>query len=439
MYQKLKKFLIADIWRVRSRDLSRKRRWWLRPLRAVILGSRQFVEDKCPLRASALTFFSLMSLVPALAMTLGVAKGFGLQEMLEEEILTRFQGQEEVIRWVTRFANTLLETTTGGVIAGVGVALLFWTILRLLGNIEASFNHIWRVKKDRSFVRKISDYLSAFIICPLLLVTSSAVTIIIKTHVTFAVQTVSMVGAVGPAIFFALRLLVYCVVWVLFTFVYMFMPNTRVRFGSALFAGIVSGTLYELFQRVYIWSQIGVSNYNAVYGSFAALPLFLIWLQISWLIVLFGAELSFAHQNEEAYEFGANWSNLSHASRRLIALRITHILVKAFSEERPPLSAENIARKLDMPIRLVREIIQELVDSKIVSEICPQDSLEPLYQPARDIDLYSLKYVIDHLEHRGSDDIPVGESDELWKISEFLEGMEDLLARSPKNILLKDV
>jgi membrane protein len=439
MQERLKDFLTADIWRVRSRDLSRKRRLWLRPLRVVILGSQQFVEDKCSLRASALTFFSLMSLVPVLAMALGVSKGFGLQEMLEKQILTRFQGQEEIITWVTRFANTLLETTRGGVIAGVGVALLLWTVLRLLGNIEASFNHIWRVKRNRSFARKVSDYLSAFIICPLLLIMSSTVTVVIKTQVTFVVQTVSLVGAIGPAIFFALRLLVYCVVWILFTFVYMFMPNTRVRFGSALFAGIVSGTLYQLFQWVYIWSQIGVSKYNAVYGSLAALPLFLIWLQISWLIVLFGAELSFAHQNEETYEFGPDWSDLSYASRRLIALRITHILVKAFSEERPPLSAENIARKLDMPIRLVCEIIQELVDSKIVSEICPQDRVEPLYQPARDIDLYSVKYVIDHLEHRGSDDIPVGESDELWKLSECLKGIEDLSARSPKNRLLKDV
>lgn len=439
MTAKIRQFVTTDVWRIRLRDLPLKKRYWLRPLRVLVLSWRQFHEDKCPLRASALTFYSLLSLVPVLAMAFGVSKGFGLEKALERQLLTKFQGQEEVIVTVTNFANSLLETTRGSVIAGVGILLLFWTIVRVLGHIENSFNHIWQIEKQRSFIRRISDYLSAMVICPLLLIMSSAATVLIKTQVAFVVQKVSLIGAISPAIFMALRLLPYCVVWVLFTFIYMFIPNTKVSFRSGIFAGVLAGTLYQLFQWVYLWSQIGVSKYNAIYGSFAALPLFLIWLQISWLIVLFGAELSSAHQNEETFEFESDCSDISYAFKKLLTLRVAHLLVKDFSEGNPPLSAGQIARRLEIPIRLVREIVYGLVESKVVSEVCGPENEETAYQPARDIDLYTIKYVIDNLERRGSDHLPVAKSEELGKLSDCLKALGELVEKSPSNVLLKDI
>ena len=439
MTAKIRQFVTTDVWRIRSRELPLKKRYWLRPLRVLVLSWRQFHEDKCALRASALTFYSLLSLVPVLAMAFGISKGFGLEKALEKQLLTTFQGQEEVIVRVTNFANSLLETTRGGVIAGVGVLLLFWTIVRVLGHIENSFNYIWGINKQRSFIRRISDYLSAMVICPLLLIMSSATTVLIKTQVAFVVQKVSLIGAISPAIFMALRLLPYCVVWVLFTFIYMFIPNTKVSFRSGIFAGVLAGTLYQLFQWVYLWSQIGVSKYNAIYGSFAALPLFLIWLQISWLIVLFGAELSFAHQNEETFEFESDCSNISYAFNKLLTLRVAHLLVKDFSEGNPPLSAGQIGRRLEIPVRLVREIVYGLVESKVVSEVCGPENEETAYQPARDIDLYTIKYVIDNLERRGSDHLPVAKSEELDKLSDCLKALGELVEKSPSNVLLKEI
>lgn len=439
MTAKIRQFVTTDIWRIRSRELPLKKRYWLRPLRVMVLSWRRFREDKCALRASALTFYSLLSLVPVLAMAFGISKGFGLEKALEKQLLTTFQGQEEVIVRVTNFANSLLEATRGGVMAGVGVLLLFWTIVRVLGHIENSFNHIWKIEKQRSFIRRISDYLSAMVICPLLLIMSSAATVLIKTQVAFVVQKVSLIGTISPAIFTALRLLPYCVVWVLFTFIYMFIPNTKVTFRSGIFAGVLAGTLYQLFQWVYLWSQIGVSKYNAIYGSFAALPLFLIWLQISWLIVLFGAELSFAHQNEEAFEFESDCSNISYAFNKLLTLGVAHLLVKDFSEGNPPLSAEQIARRLEIPIRLVREIVYGLVESKVVSGVCGPENEEIAYQPARDIDLYTIKYVVDSLEGRGSDHLPVAKSEELDKLSDCLKALGELVEKSPSNVLLKEI
>ncbi|MBW1897156.1 MAG: YihY/virulence factor BrkB family protein, partial [Deltaproteobacteria bacterium] len=163
------------------------------------------------------------------------------------------------------------------------------------------------------------------------------------------------------------------------------------------------------------------------------------WLQISWLIVLFGAELSFAHQNEQTFEFDQDCSDVSYAFKRLLALRVTNFLVKDFVGGRQPLSAEQLAAKLEIPIRLVREIIDALVKSKIISEISSPASVEGTYQPARNIDLYTIKYVIDNLEHRGTDHLPVAESEELAKLSDYLRDLDKAVEQSPKNVLLKEI
>jgi membrane protein len=439
MIAKIKQYVKTDIWRIHSRELPRRKASWIRLLRISVLSVRGFNEDKCGFRASALTFYSLLSIVPFLAMAFGVAKGFGLERSLEKQLLTRFQGQEEVIVKVMEFARSFLETARGGVITGVGVFLLFWATIRVLGNIEDSFNHIWEIPKPRNFARKISDYLSAMLICPLLLIVSGATTVLIKSQVESAVQKIPVIGAMSPAIFFTLGLAPYFVIWVLFTFIYMFMPNTKINLRSGIFAGIVAGTVYQLFQWGYLSFQIGVAKYNAIYGSFAALPLFLVWLQISWMVVLFGAEISFAHQNEETYEFEPDCSTVSYAFKRLLTLRVAHLLVKDFSQGGNPLTAAQVSRSLEIPIRLVHELLHELVGSKIVSAICSDEGREVAYQPARKTDLFTIKYVIDSLEQRGSNNIPIDRSEELERLSECLKAFGEVIEKLPANMLLKDI
>jgi len=439
MIAKHMQFIKTDIWRMRSRELPRTKSIGIGLLRIIILSVQRFDKHDCLFRASALTFYSLLSIVPVLAMAFGLAKGFGFEKALERELFKTFQGQEDVVLRVMDFARSLLESAKGGVIAGVGLVLLFWTIIRVLGNIENAFNHIWGIKKARSFSRKISDYLSAMLVCPVLWIVSSTVTVVIGSEVQLVVQKIALLGAISPAIFFALRLLPYCVIWILFTFVYMFMPNTKIKFGAGIFAGIVAGTLYQIFQLVYISFQIGVAKYSAIYGSFAALPLFLLWLQLSWMIVLFGAELSFAHQHVETYEFEPDCSNLSYGFKKLLTLRVAHVLVKDFSQGNKPLSAVQIANILEVPIRLVREILYELVRSGIVSETCDNEDTEPSYQPARNIDSLTIKYVIDRLEQQGSDNIPVIKSKELERLSGCLQAFDAVVEKSPANMRLKDI
>lgn len=432
-------FLNTDIWRIRAGKLRGFPAFWVTHLRIFLLAFRGFNEDKCQLRASALTFYSLLSIVPVLAMAFGIAKGFGFEKLLEKQLVEKMPGQQEVISQVIGFAQTFLENTKGGVIAGVGVALLFWTIIKVLGNIEESFNDIWGIKKGRSLGRKFSDYLSIMLICPILFIMSSSVTVVVTSQVTMLIEKLSFLGPMGGLILMTLKLLPYVVMWVLFVFVYIFMPNTKVNFKAGLMGGIIAGTIYQVIQWVYITFQIGVSNFGAIYGSFAALPLFLVWLQTSWLIVLLGAEISFAEQNVDTYEFEPDSLKASHAFKRLLALSIAQLCVRRFDAAEPPLTGNRIADELEMPIRLVRQLLFELTEAGILSEVKLDDGKVIAYQPARDIQDLTIHSISDLLDHHGIADIPLAETKAVVKLRTSLANLSKAFERSPDNLTLKDI
>jgi membrane protein len=377
----------------------------------------------------------LLSIVPVIAVMFGISKGFGLQKQVEEQLLAKAEGQQEAVTKVIDFANSLLANTNGGIIAGIGVAFLFWTIISVLSNIENSFNEIWGVIKPRSFGRKFGDYLSIMLVCPILLVMSGSMTIFVSSQIESIKEKIPLLQTFGPVFWLLLKLLPYAAVWILFTFIFAFIPNTKVRFISALIGGIVAGTIFQIVQWVYINFQIGVSNYGAIYGSFAALPLFLIWLQTGWLIVLFGAEVSFAHQNVETYEFEPDCLLVSHAFKRLLSLFITQKLVQRFCQGQEPSDASQLSHELDIPVRLVRELLYELSESGVLSEAKKGDA----YQPATDVDKITVKFVIDQLEQQGGADIPVIKSNELDKLSDSLRQLGAVIEKSPANVLLKNL
>jgi membrane protein len=227
--------------------------------------------------------------------------------------------------------------------------------------------------------------------------------------------------------------------WAVFIFIYIFIPNTKVNWKSAIIAGILAGTVYQVVQLLYVNFQIGVGKYNAIYGSFAALPLFLIWLHLSWRIVLFGAEISFAHQNVDTYEFEPDCLNVSQSFRKLITLRVVNLLVKNFAKGEKPLSAADISHELDIPVRLLRDILSELLKAEIASEVKTEDDKVLAYHPGCDINLLRINYVLDRLDETGSADIPVLQTEELSKISGSLRAFGGLIEKSPDNLLLKDI
>jgi membrane protein len=268
---------------------------------------------------------------------------------------------------------------------------------------------------------------------------SSSLTVFITSQMTLITEKVSLLGKISPLIFFLLKLSPFFFLWVLFTLLYIVVPNTSVSFKAGLFAGIATGTIFQLVQKAYIYFQIGVAQYNTIYGSFAALPLFLAWLQLSWLIVLLGAEISFAVHNEEDYEFETDTQKISYYYKKLLALRIVELCVKNFCQGEKPADIHVITHALGAPIRLVREILFDLIEARVLSVVKQNDASKSYYQPAQDVGNLTIKKVLDLLDRKGNGSIPFVKDHELEKISSTLESLDHLVTVSPENIPLKNL
>jgi membrane protein len=434
-------FVTTDIWRIRLEDLPFGKSFAIKQLRVVFLTLRGFGQDRCFARASSLTFNTLLSIVPVVAILFGVAKGFGFETILKRELYNKFPGeaQQEVLWKVFNFAESMLETTKGGVIAGIGMLILFLLVINVLNQIETSLNDIWEVKESRTWGRKFSDYLALMLLSPLLIIMSSSATLFITTRITELTNKIELLGFISPLIFLSFKLIPYLLVWILFTVIYVLMPNTKVNLIAGFLAGIIAGTVFQLVQSTYISFQILTTRYNAIYGSFAALPLFLMWVHISWWVVLFGAELSFANQNATTYEYEPDSLKISSAFKKVLTLQITHLLVHNFARGKRPLTDSEISNSLRMPIRLVHNILFDLVESRLVVETRTREDGKFGYQPARDINTLSIKFVIDAIEQNGTDSIPVAKTEEFQALSDAVQTFSDAMETSPANKLLKDI
>ncbi|HOW99757.1 MAG TPA: YihY/virulence factor BrkB family protein [Deltaproteobacteria bacterium] len=431
-------FLKEGIWKVRLQDHRGSTRFLLRYLRIVLIAGERFSADRCTLWASSLTYYSVLSIVPVFALGFAVAKGFGLQQYLEKMVLEQFAGQEEVILRVVDFSRNLMERTSGGVIAGVGAIFLVWTVFQVLGSAERAFNTVWGVRKGRSPGRKLTDYLSIMLVSPLVIVASSSAMVLLATRLNDLLARFGL-GLLAPVITLALGVVPTLLIWMLLTFIYVFLTNARVSLLSGLVGGVLAGTVFVLVQWVYIRFQVGVAGYNAIYGSFAALPLFIVWMNLSWLIVLFGVELVYAHQNQEAYACDHVADRISHSFRTLVSLQAAHLLVKNFQQGGPPLRPSGIASALGLPLRLVTEVLDSLLDAGLAVGVAMDDPERKAYQPAKAIDVYTIAYVIEALESFGVSDILVPRTQSLERISESLRSFSELVEGSDANVKLKDV
>lgn len=432
-------FLETDLWQIGKKDLRPATFFLVRVLRIISLTASGFPKHLCGLRASALTFYTVLSIVPLLAMAFGVAKGFGFENMLERQLYQNLPGQEEVLNRIMEMARTLLEQTRGGAIAGIGMAMLIWTAVKVLNHIETSLNEIWDVKEARPFQRKLSDYLAIMFTSPILAIVSSGLTVFISIKVAAITQDVALLGVISPLIHTLLKLLSYALIWALFTLTYLIMPNTGVNMVSALIGGIIAGSIYRLAQWIYIDFQIGVAGYNAIYGSFAALPLFLVWVQVSWLIMLLGAEISSAHQNMDDYPMAPSAPEPSFSLKKLASLGVIHLLASNFFQGRPPLTAREIADETGIHLRLVRLLLDEFVAAGILSRTMDQKNGDPAFQPARDVRDFTIKNIIDTLEHFGADDPLMEKSDTIKALSKALKRFEDASASLVDNQRLADI
>ncbi|HNW98045.1 MAG TPA: YihY/virulence factor BrkB family protein [Bacteroidales bacterium] len=432
-------FLTHDIWHIRLEDLPKAKSFLLKQLRIIVIAFRGFKEDECPLRASALTYYALMSIVPIFAMAFAIAKGFGFEQMLEEQITKNFTGEKEIIETVLGFANKLIEETQGGLIAGIGLIILIWSVMEMFGEMEESFNEIWEQKESRSFIRKFSDYFAIMLIAPILIILSSSATVFVSSTVNSMSNEYAIIGYVGPFISFLLNWTPFFIAWFLFTMLYMVIPNTKVKFTSALYGGVIAGTIYQLAQMGYIVLQLELIDINAVYGSFAALPLLFVWLRVSWISLLLGVEISYAHQNVHKFQYDIDISQISGYNKRLLSLLITHHLIKNFAKGLKPLTDAELSQHLAVPVRVIRRILYDLVGCGILSELKTQNEKETAYQPATDIHKMTIQYVVEKLDEHCEVDVKIHSSQALKDISESMKTFTETIAQSSSNKLLMEI
>jgi membrane protein len=430
-------FCKDEIWLLHEKKLPPLSAALIKSLKIALLSAQGFSRDLCPLRASALTLYSLLSIVPVIAMLFGIAKGFGFEKTLTERLIEQAHQQDELVLKVINFAQNLLDSTKGGVVAGIGIVVLFWTIISLIGNIEESFNHIWKIGRNRSVSRKFSDYLSLMLLAPIILIVASSITVLLNTEVTWLITLIELPEFGTWLVIKVLGLLPLLLMIGLFTFTLIFMPNHKISFRAGLVAGVVTGILYDLLQWAYLSLQIGVSNYNAIYGSFAAIPLFVVWLQIGWMIVLLGCEIAFFLQYYENYRNNNRFSNLSFSLQKVIALQVTHLLIKNFSQLNTPLTADDIAARLVIPIAIIQPILGKLTASHILVEFNIPEEEDDVYQPAVDTNLLTIAFVINALEQCGQNHLPDINQERL-----FMDAVNDfkkLMEASKQNCLLRDI
>lgn len=432
MLKKIKNFFREEIW---SHDLSTKsarRSFVIRQVRIYTLAFKGFFEDRATVKAAALTYFTMLSIVPVFAIVFFFARNFGFEGRLDEMINNNAAGQEEIVNWLTALVDDLLLNVRGGLVAGIGGLVLFWSVVQVLNNIESSFNDIWQIKKARSPARKFSDYLAMIIISPFAIGLSGSMKVKIQIMA-------DQFEFLKPLVVWLIKSVPYVSIWILLTIVYIVMPNTKVKFKNGLIAGFIAGTVAVLFQSLYQDLQIGVWRFNTLYGSIAMIPLLLLWLQITWLIVLMGAELAFAYQNIEHYEYEEAALKLSHDNKRILTLLISHQIIQNFEEGGEPRNTEYLSHQLGIPLRLLNELVYELVSAGILVELAAENPKDRSYVPAVDIHNITVEYIYSQIEKMGGDHLYVTESADLEKIMRIHEHLMHSLRESPSNILLKDL
>jgi len=425
-------FFTEKIWHIRLDKVDKRQSFFLRQLRIFSLAIKGFNEDKCLTKATALTFYTLFSIVPVLALVFAISKGFGYEKDLQIMIAASYPEYKQILDQAFISANSMLANTRGGIIAGFGIVLLLWSVLKLLVNIEENFNEIWEIKKGRTWIRKVTDYLTVMLVSPLLLIVGGGLTVAIQTKV----GSIHLLGSLSTIL---IQLLAFSLVACVFGFLYLVLPNTKVNFKSAIIAAIIGTILFELLEWAYVKFQIGANSLNAIYGGFAALPLFLIWVQYSWYVVLFGAEIAFANQNVDHYELENEISKLSVRYKKVISLMIANLVAKGFFEGEKPLNSIEIAQKLDLPVRLARTVINDFVTAGIFIEMRTDIEKEIVYQPGITESKLTVKNILEALEKNGVNNLPISDTSELIHINQLMHDLEKSLDNELGNTFIKDI
>jgi len=443
MIKSITHFIKNSIWEINIDNLPKYKKYPILFLRIILLAVYNFYERKTINYASVLTYYTALNIVPIVAVVFGIAKGFGLERLVEKQIIRIAENanwQVEITEQILRFSKNFLEQTKGGVIAGIGIVLLFWTVIAIIGKIEFTFNKVWGIKRERTLLRKFTDYMAIFIIAPILFTISNSITIIISTQIESIMAFLGIKGIAAHFISTFLEILSYVSFWLLLTAMYMIIPNTRIPLIPAITGAIISGTLLQITQYIYINFQIGVSRYGAIYGSLAALPLFLVWINLSWIIVLLGVEIAYATENRNTFGWRPPYTNISVYTKKILALSIFKLICKQFYEIKKPLTIKDISDVIKTPLIIVKEIIEALVSSRLIVEVS-EGNKDGFFQPARPPEGLTIEDVLYAFENASGVYAAKNEGDSKFvrEIKELLDKFQKSKKNMPENYEIKKI
>ena len=425
-------FVSVKMWKIRLDKVNKRQGLLLRQLRILFLSIQGFYEDKCFTKATALTFYTIFSIVPVLALVFAISKGFGFEKNLQEQLLINYPEYTQLLNKAFVYAGSMLQNTQSGLIAGFGIVLLLWSVIKLLDSVEEIFNEIWEIKKGRTLLRKLTDYITVMIISPVLMILAGGIILSIENRIG-NIHLLSVLNII------LIKLFAYCLIMAVFTCLYLVMPNTKVNLKSSAIAGLIASIMFQILEWAYVKFQIGANSLNVIYGGFAALPLFLILIQYSWYVVLFGAEIAFANEHVDQYELKNEINKLSSRYKKIISLMIANVVSKRFYNGEKPLSDIEISEQLDIPYRLARMIINDFTETGIFNEIKSENSKEIRYQPGVTESKFTVNYIIETIDKKGTNTLPISDTNELIHINKLVEDMDKIFHNNLGNTLVHEL
>ena len=399
--QQIREFIQYDLWRQPHMAVhDPKKRLGYRILQTIILFARGFKDKALNVRANSLSFSLLFAFVPMVAGVFAIARGFGFEELLQERISTSFLAEANIAPTIMEWVERYLETARGGLFLGIGLVVLIWAVYAFFNMLELSFNNIWNVKQSRSFGRRLSNYMVVLLLVPIMIILSSGISIFLNS----AASASPVLQAIEPIRRVLLRLIPFVVASGVFTWIFIAIPNTKVRFLSAIIPGVIVGILFQLVQMFSVYLVMLFTRMSVVYGAFSAIPLILVWLHITCWLLLIGAELAFAIQNNDMFAYEKALETMSRRYKDYIMLYLLSVIIRRFEAGESPQTAQKMAAEHQLPIRLVQQLLSRLEETSIVRRVYTEDEEEQAFVPALDTKSITVEMVIGRISAQGTEE-----------------------------------
>lgn len=399
--QRIREFIQYDLWRQPHMAIhAPKKRLLYRTLQTIILVARGFKDKVLVVRANSLSFALLFAFIPMTALIYAVARGFGFEELLIEQLSGTFFAEANItpvlLEWIERY----LETAREGLFLGIGLIVLIWAVYAFFNMLENSFNSIWNVKQSRSLGRRLANYVMTLLLVPVLVAMTSGISIFLSSTEVLS----TMLEAMEPLRRFALRFIPFVAASAVFTWIFMAIPNTKVKFSSAIIPGVVMGMLFQVVQGFSMYLVVLFARMSIVYGAFSAIPLVLIWLNITCWLLLIGAELAFAIQNNDMFAYERDIETMSRRYKDYVMLYLLSVIVQRFEQGKTPLTAQQMAEQNQLPIRLVQQLVSRLEESNIVHRVSVGAQEDEAFVPALDTHTITVEMVIGRISAQGTEE-----------------------------------